>query len=143
MPRQKRRSKSKKRIRTLALLIPILVIIGFALSHFYHAESINPSPRPETSNQPVTNTSSFCGVSSKSIEVPKDSYSKAHRPAAKGLDGATYVKTRAQLDELVQNRQLYKANDGLGFVISTEKLTHSYPVSVSYTHLTLPTTPYV
>ena len=60
--------------------------------------------------------------------MPKDSYSKAHRPAAKGLDGATYVKTRAQLDELVQNRQLYKANDGLGFIISTEKLTHSYPV---------------
>ena len=110
------------------LLVVVLTIAGFALSHFWTSPTSKEAIFANKINDEPKAQQSFCGVSSKSITLPKDSYSKAHRPAAKALEGSIYVKDKAQLEELVKSRQLYTVNEGLGFVISTEKLTHSYPV---------------
>ena len=128
MARFRRRAKKREGLKRFALLVVVLTIAGFEFSHLWTSQKPKEdTPATEPNDVPKTEVS-FCGVSSKSITLPKDSYSKAHRPAAIALEGATYVKNKAQLEELVKNRKLYKVNEGLGFVISTEKLTHSYPV---------------
>ena len=128
MARNRRKSKKIKWRRRFIFLLFIGIAAGFGVHHyrplFPQDKPVFPTIKPPKKIE----KQSFCGVSTQTIDLPRDSYAKAHRPAAKSLADSVHIRNKAQLDELIRDRRLYSAIEGLGFIISREKLKHSYSV---------------
>ena len=81
------------------------------------------------------------GVDIRLVGTPADTVSAAKRSKTYAIQPPNFEGLIPKLS--VQEGDSVKAGDSLFFEKKIPSIKYASPVSVSYTHLTLPTTPYV